>query len=367
MTLLRDAVDFAGHQVRRTIATYPDFYPMYTTAGNWKHPGEVWTHWCEGFFPGMMWLLWEYTGDGWWREQAERYSKPLEPRRLDRNVHDLGFIFMSTYLPWFRATSDKAIQSVLVQAGRTLAMRFQPRGQYLCSFLGPASLFIDIMMNVGVIFYAAGVSRDRALWDVATRHCLTTRRYLVRGDGSTSHEGIFDTNSGEFLRQTTQQGWRNDSCWSRGLAWALYGFGAAFHYSRDSRFLQTARACADFYLRHSPPGGPDGGVAPWDYDAPEGPERFPDTSAAAIAAAGLVRLAQLTGEETYRASAEGILRTLCQRYLARDREGWEGVLTEGVYHKHKGLGVRESVIWGDYFFLEALTLVLGGNGLREVG
>jgi len=337
----KNAFDFVQKQTRRTIEQHPGMHPMYTTRGKWDTAGEKWTHWCEGFFPGMMWLIHEKTGDAWWRQQAEAYSTRLEPRQHDRNVHDLGFIFISTYLPWFRASGDRRFNDVLVQAGRTLAMRFQEKGQYLASFIGPESLFIDIMMNVGIIFYAARETGDAKLMDVATRHCLTTRRYLVRGDGSTSHEGMFDTVTGEFLRQTTKQGYRNDSCWSRGLAWALYGFHTAYSYSGEEKFLNTARACADFYLEHTP----DHGVPYWDYDVPEGPQRIYDSSAGAIAAAGLFRL----GREN---QARRIVQTLCDRFLVK--EGNDGVLAEGVYHIHKGLGVSEAVIWGDYFFTEAL-------------
>jgi len=106
-----------------------------------------------------------------------------------------------------------------------MGLRFREKGGYLRSFLSEDSLFIDIMMNVGIVLYAAQQTGDRALEEKALRHCLTTRKYLVRGDGSTAHEGIFDLATGEFLRQSTQQGWRADSSWARGLAWALYGFG----------------------------------------------------------------------------------------------------------------------------------------------
>src|SRR5690606_28218754 len=122
---------------------------------------------------------------------------------------------------------------------QTLALRFNEKGCYLRSFVAPDSLFIDIMMNVGIIFYAAQQTGDQKLYRVALDHCLTTRRYLVRGDGSTSHEGIFDLETGEFLRQTTHQGWRDDSSWARGLAWALYGFGTMYRFTGDARYLQT--------------------------------------------------------------------------------------------------------------------------------
>jgi unsaturated chondroitin disaccharide hydrolase len=251
---------------------------------------------------------------------------------------------------------------VVIRAGQVLAMRFKDQGNYLSSFMGPESLFIDIMMNVPVIFYAAMQSTDREMLRKAVLHCLTTRRTLVRGDGSTSHEGIFDAASGEFLRQTTQQGFRGDSTWSRGLAWSLYGFGTCYQMTRDSRFLQTAEANAEFFLEHLPPTN----VPPWDYDAPiEGAlsRRQVDSSAAAIAASGLFSLAQLTTDRVrsgaYMSAAMRIVATLIQPpFLAADDPQWEGILKKGVYHIHKGLGVDESVMWGEFFFVEALTRAL---------
>ncbi len=350
------ALAFAGRQVRSLIERHPEFYPMYTQAGRWKHGGEAWTHWCDGFLPGILWLLHLSTKDPWYREQAERYSRPLLPRQHDRNVHDLGFIFMSTYHHWHRLTRDPALRDVLIQAGRTMGLRFQRPGGYLASFVGPESLFIDIMMNVGVLFFAARETQDEALRGLVMEHCLTTRRALVRGDGSTAHEGIFDLATGECLRQSTHQGWRGDSCWSRGLTWSLYGFGIAYRYSRDRRFLETAELNADFYIEHTP----DHGVPPWDYDAPAEQRRQPDSSAAAIAASGLLDLAGFTASRAksrlYRDTAFRILATLTtEEYLAEGTPGWEGILKRGGYHIHKALGVDESVMWGEYFFVEALT------------
>jgi unsaturated chondroitin disaccharide hydrolase len=361
--LFENAIQFAQKQVRNVIEKYPDFYPMYTEAGKWQHEGAAWTHWCDGFFPGMMWLFYRYLGPDkpdsrFWLEQAIRYSKPLEPRKMDGEVHDLGFIFMSTYYRWYQFTRDQAIKDVVLQAGRTLAQRFNEDGQYLRSFVAEDSLFIDIMMNVGIVFYAARESNDRRLRDIAVRHCNTTRRFLVRGDGSTAHEGIFDLQTGEFLRQSTQQGFRGDSCWSRGLGWALYGFSTAYEYSRDPRFLKTAEECADYYITYTP----GDGVPPWDYNAPLESRGLVDTSAAAIAAAGLLRLCRLIPDPMkghfYWSTAIDILRTICNKYLAESDPEWEGVLKSGVYHIHKGLGVDESVMWGEYYFMEALEEAL---------
>jgi unsaturated chondroitin disaccharide hydrolase len=352
------AFDFVGRQLRRLIETHPDRFPMYTMNGKWIHGGEAWTNWCEGFLGGQLWLLYRQTGDAYWREKAEHYSRLIEHRKDDRTVHDLGFLFWSTWKRWHDVSGDPAINQVVIDAGRTLSLRFREKGRYLRSFVSEDSLFIDIMMNVGVIFYAAQQTGDAGLLRIATEHCLTTRKYLVRGDGSTSHEGLFDTGTGQFLRQSTHQGWRDDSSWARGLAWALYGFGTAYGCTRDPRFLQTAEMCAQFYMERTP----DHGVPPNDWDEPD-PALPYESSAAAIAASGLLQLAGLTGDvargRLYRDYARRILDTLTgPEFLAVDTPGWEGILKHGMYHQRRGLGVDESVMWGDYFFLEALAKVL---------
>ncbi len=349
--------EFAGRQLRHLIETYPDYFPLYTLNGKWKHGSEAWTNWCEGFLGGQLWLMYQYTGDAYWREKAEHYARLIEHRKDDRDVHDLGFLFWSTWKRWYDLTGDPAINAVVIHAGRTLSLRFKEKGQYLRSFVSDDSLFIDIMMNVGIIFYAAQQTQDADLLRKATEHCLTTRKYLVRGDGSTSHEGIFNTETGEFLRQSTHQGWRDDSSWARGLTWALYGFGTAYEFTRDARFLLTAEACANFYIERTPAGG----VPPNDWDEPHPALPF-ESSSAAIAASGLLNLARLSGDPTrarlYRDYALGILSTLSSpEFLAVETLGWEGILKHGMYHQRKGLGVDESVMWGDYFFLEALSEV----------
>ena len=148
-------LDFAGRQLRHLIETYPDNFPMYTMGGKWKHGGEAWTNWCEGFLGGQLWLLYQHTHDPYWRAKAEHYSRLIEHRKTDRNVHDLGFLFWSTWKRWYDLTGDPAINKVVIEAGTTLSLRFKEKGQYLRSFVADESLFIDIMMNVGIIFYAA--------------------------------------------------------------------------------------------------------------------------------------------------------------------------------------------------------------------
>src|SRR5207248_1496153 len=265
------ALSFAERQVQSLIENHPDFFPMYTVGGKWHHAGEKWTQWTDGFLGGMMWQFYSRGKNDFWREKAQHYSRLLEHRQHDREVHDLGFIFLSTYLPWYeivlwegeapaepRGTPQRAsptaqhLHQVLIQAGRTLAMRFNEKGRYLRSFVSDDSLFIDIMMNVPIIFYAAIETGDRELARVAAAHCRTTRDMLVRPDGSTAHEGIFDLRTGQFLREDTHQGLAPNSAWARGLAWSLYGYSKCYALTGEQEFLDVAERNARYWIEHLP-------------------------------------------------------------------------------------------------------------------
>jgi unsaturated chondroitin disaccharide hydrolase len=380
ITAYTHALDFAERQVKSLIETNPDFFPMYTVGGKWRHAGEKWTQWTDGFLGGMMWQLVlrrsphpgplpQGEGELYWRQKAEHYSKLLEHRQHDRDVHDLGFIFLSTYLPWYELTGDKRLNDVLIQAGRTLAMRFKEKGQYLRSFVSDDSLFIDIMMNVPIIFYAAIETGDRELARIATDHCRTTRDKIVRPDGSTAHEGIFDLETGRFLREDTHQGLAPNSAWARGLAWSLYGYSKCYALTGNREFLEVAERNADYCVKHLPTDG----VPYWDFHAdvsqppPWGAQK--ESSAGAIAASGLLDLARQTSDasrrERYEQTALRMLDALVQpEYLADQTLGWEGILKHGVYHTKKNLGVDESVMWGEYFFVEGLTKVVANQFAR---
>jgi unsaturated chondroitin disaccharide hydrolase len=360
MPQFSQALQFVAAQAERILEKYPGHYPMYTVEGLWNREGDRWTSWCEGFFPGILWLLYKHSGDEKWRRSAEQYTKPLESRRFDRNVHDLGFLFFSTYLRWYHLTQDPKLRKVLIEAGQTLALRRQ-KGGYLCSFIGPHSLFIDIMMNIGIVFWAARELQDDALFSIAKDHCRTTARCLVRSDGSTAHEGVFDVSTGAFLRQATHQGWSAGSAWSRGQAWAIYGFTAAYRLSGELEFLGAAQKCAEYWLQQEMVDG----ISSWDFQLPPSQPGLWDSSASAIAASAFWDLSEVVLSndiQKYKRAALNLLLNLCtDSFLANNKPEWEGILLHGVYHYHKKLGVDESVIWGDHFFVEALVKAVAGR------
>ncbi len=389
-TDLDRAWQFSQEQVRELIQRHPGYYPMYTVNGRWGAEGELWTRWCDGFLPGMMWLF-ALAGEGGWGEEAKRYTRPLEERKHDTTVHDLGFIFLSSYARWYELCREPSLMDDVAVAAMALRQRFQKAGGYIASFVGPHSLFIDIMMNVPILFVAAHWLRKRDalpqdpmvekwgyetpgqaaedLWHVGWQHCVTSQKYLVRQDGSTVHEAVFNPTTGQFVRESTHQGASAESCWSRGQAWALYGFARCFRLTGARELLDTAVRCADYFLNHLP----EDNVPPWDFSLVGQADAQRDSSAAAIAASGLWTLADVletwadtdAGEsdrqerrdraERYRTASAAITQALSSpHFLAVDEPEWEGILKHGVYHLPKGLGVDESVIWGDHYFVESL-------------
>jgi len=168
---------------------------------------------CPGFYAGMMWLAFEETGEAKWRQVAEQYTRALEPRKFDRDVRDLGFIFMSTVDRWYRLLGDddpakQWLKDILVTAGTVQSFRWKDTGEdhYIYSFHGPQSLFIDIMMNIRLLFRAHQLGGDEELFRKAGTHARTTEKYLVRKrgarimdrEGSVIHEGIFNPARGEY-------------------------------------------------------------------------------------------------------------------------------------------------------------------------
>ena len=362
---LRQALDHAENRVAALIPKWPagSPAPIYTVDGKWHRQKDVWTDWTPGFYAGLMWILFEFTGKEEWREQAIRFTIPLEPRKFDREVHDLGFIFMSTYRRWFDLLAEgpekEKVKSVLVTAGNTQSLRWKETGEdhYIYSFNGPQSLFIDIMMNIRVLLWAWQQSGNENLYNRAVTHARTTRKYLIREDGAAIHEGIFNPVRGEFRNLSTQQGYSPWTCWARGLAWAIYGYHDAYLFTGEKEFLETAELCADYYFKNPT----EDGVPYWDYGAPNIPNEEKDSSAGAVIASAFLSLAETIPErsEKYLRAAAKLLETLTSdAYLTHEMPDHEGILTQAVYHKPKGWGVNEAVMWGDYFFLEAVQKAL---------
>jgi unsaturated chondroitin disaccharide hydrolase len=325
-------------------------------------PGGDWT---SGFYPGVLWTMYEMTGDTAWREKATAYTGKLEEEQYNASDHDVGFRMFCSYGNALRLTGDKDYIPVLVQSARSLISRYcEPVGcirswdfnreQWQCPVI------IDNMMNLELLFWASQQTGDPIYHDIAVRHALTTMKHHFRDDFSTFHVVDYDTITGEVRKRNTHQGYADGSSWARGQAWGLYGYTMTYRYTEDPRFLKQAEGIADFILGH--PRLPEDGIPYWDFDAPGIPGEPRDVSAAAISTSALYELSTYSEKgASYRSEADRILQNIWSGYRSGEGENCGFILDHSVGSKPHQSEVDVPLIYADYYFLEALKRKLAGT------
>jgi unsaturated chondroitin disaccharide hydrolase len=321
------------------------------------------TNWLTGFWPGLLWLAHAATKDDGLRERAESLLPSFE-QRLDSRAHinhDLGFLFTLSARAQWQMTGDSAARKLALRAARELLQRYRPQGKYVQAW-GAVSdpteggrMIIDTMMNLPLLFWASEQTGEGRYHQAAREHADTCLRYLLRPDGSTYHTFFLDQHTGKPIGPRTHQGYADDSLWARGQAWAIYGFALAAEWCREIRFLEASQRAARRMMAELPPNG----VPWWDLRLPGDAPHHLDSSAGAIGAAGMLRLAGLNSDGgDFRHSARALLESLTTHCFETRPEG-QGLLRHGTYHAHKELGVDTYFICGDYFYLEALLASTG--------
>lgn len=359
--------DFCVARIQATALTLTavDSMPRHILQGE-KNWNRVSIHdWTSGFWPGLLWLGWECSGDPQLRDLAARFSASLEPLlAVPAESHDLGFMFFSSFGNGYRLTGNPAYRRILLRAADSLATLFNPKVGTILSWPGmrtrmgwPHNTIIDNMMNLELLFWAARNGGSPRLREIAIRHAETCRQTLIRPDFSVYHVGVFDTTDGHFIKGVTVQGWASGSMWARGQAWAIYGYTMAFRETGKAEFLQTARGLAGRFLARLP----EDGIPFWDFDDPAIPASPRDAAAGAIAAAALIELAQLTPEpaaaEGYHAAAVALLTRLSSPgYLSKGAN--QAFLLHATGHKPAGSEIDASLIYADYYYLQALMRLI---------
>jgi len=335
-------------------------YPL--RAAEFGEPAGGNTGWTTGFWTGQLWLAFELVGDAASAEVAGRqvlsFADRLE-RSVDVDHHDLGFLYTLSCVAAHRLTGNEvARQAALGAAGKLLARALPGAGviQAWGALHHPdlrGRVIIDCLMNLPLLHWAAHETGDERYRAAACSHARRSAQTLVRADDTTYHTYFFDPDSGAALRGETHQGLRHDSCWSRGQAWGVYGFALAHRHEPEAGYLEIATRLAEYFLRHLPADR----VAYWDLAFTDPSPEPRDSSAAAILACGLLELAlhapQLAAR--YEQAALGLLESLARGYANRDAAPCGPLLLHGVYSRPAGEGVDEGTLWGDYFYLEALT------------
>jgi unsaturated chondroitin disaccharide hydrolase len=340
-------------------------FPQYTEDGVWRltdpaeaRPGFMPEEaaWTAGFWPGMLWIASAVLADTELSSRAQKLQSLLRPRAQDDRTHDLGFVYMPSSVLGFAVSGRRLLLDPAFEAAGTLARRFDERGGYLRAWGEPGSTAhhglttIDAMMNAAFVLWMAETTADWRAKALALRHAENAVRNQLRSDGSTAQVARYDPQTGRFLAGETHQGLSAASCWSRGQAWGIYGFALFGLLTRENRFIDAAEAAAGFFMAHLLPSG----MAPWDFFDTTPSRTTVDSSAMAIAAAGMLCLAGRTGQQSERTSALKLVETLWARAFIDD-ESSAALLNQGTFSLPRGIGVNEALIFGDFYFMDALA------------
>lgn len=347
-----------------------DTLPASLSAGyqdaNWSHG-----NWFCGFWIGLLVAAYLHTRDERYLDLARERMLLVAPRAGDGNTHDIGFIFYPSAVALFHVTGDAHYADIAAEAADRLRRRLimTPRGSYISAWgplgdmRGRRSSAIDTMANLPLLYWAAQYEDDASFTLAGEAHALMTRGAFIRPDNSTFHAVEYDIETGRRARGFTFQGYADSSCWPRGQAWAIYGYTRTAEATGKRAYLDLAEQLADYFLARTGPSL----VPPWDFDDPAVPNTLIDTSASAIVAAAFADMAALHPDPAKAAlwdqRARDILAVLCERHLARD-DTHRGLLRHGCYSRPHNQGVDSAVMFGDFFFIEALCSVTMPGRLR---
>ena len=339
----------------------------YTTRGGKYHdldvPGGL-AYWTNGFWPGMLWQMYNATGDEVYRTNAEGVEERMKEilTTFEGLDHDIGFLFLPTSVANWRMTGNAEARRRGLHAANLLAGRFNPVGNYIRAWNNAAWtgdevsgwMIIDCIMNIPLLYWAAKECKDPRFQHIAVAHAKTAQKYIVRPDGSCNHILIFDSQTGEFITNPGGQGFGQGSSWSRGQSWAVYGFTLSYLYTGDESFLDTAKRCAHYCISNM---AVNGWVPLVDYRAPAEPIKY-DSTAGMITASGLLELARHVGEyekQLYTKAALNILKACEAKFCNWDPEQ-DSIVTGGTYFYHDpdGTNTEVPIIYGDYYLIEAI-------------
>lgn len=321
------------------------------------HPHD----WCSGFFPGSLWQMYAYTHDDFWRQQAISNTWLIEESKWHKGTHDLGFMMNNSFGKAYQLTGERSYKDVVLQSARTLITRYSSKVKSIRSWdhnrdKWKYPVIIDNLMNLEMLFWATQETGDSIFWKIAVNHANTTMKNHFRPDYSSFHVVDYDPETGEVRARQTAQGYADDSFWSRGQAWGLYGYTMCYRFTKNPAYLQQARHIADFFF--GLPNLPEDLIPYWDMKAPGIPNVPHDASAGAIMASALYELCGYVSTEDskrYRAIADKIVDSLNQHYRAESGTTYGFLLLHSTGHHPAGSEIDVPLNYADYYYLEALT------------
>lgn len=356
-------LNYCAAQAEKTVAAMPDTLAIPRNvapeSNTWKMVG--YEDWTSGFWPGVLWYLYEYTGDEKWKNEADKYSRLLTPlSKRTATDHDLGFQMYCSFGNGYRLTHNKEYKEIFVRTADTLVKLYNPKVGTILSWPAmrtkmnwPHNTIIDNMLNLEMLFEASKNGGEKALYDMALRHAEVTMENQFRPDHSQYHVVVYDTVTGKKIKGVTHQGYADESMWARGQGWAIYGYTMVYRETQDPKFLKFAHEVTKVYLDRLPKDL----IPYWDFDAPNLTKQPRDASAAALVASGLLELSTYTQNKKlaklYVAKAEGMLKELStNRYKSNNANS--AFLMHSTGHYPNKSEIDYSIIYADYYYIEAL-------------
>lgn len=327
--------------------------------------------WVSGYWTAWLWQIYNQTKDPQFKEAAEKHFDAYNWRfnTVTIHCHDVGVIYDMAAVRGYTVTGDEKWRNIAIRAASFLATRFKAQGKYLQAWGMPYSkvpeenrTIIDSMCCIPLWFWASEILKDDYFKEIASMQADTVLKNLIREDYSSGHTFYFDPETGAPVRMETAQGASNESTWSRGQGWGIQGFPICYAYTGDKKYLDTALRMLEWYVDALG----DDIVPAWDFSKSEEEK---DTSALTLAVNGMLRIANLpdVDEKTREACllmAQKSMVKVIKDFGTMDDEGAWGLLREGVYAKPFGNGISEFMIWGDYYFVENLMILVGENYLK---
>ncbi len=360
-------LEYCGKQVHRALEAMRDsscnMGPRNILKGDtaWNCRKASAEEWCSGFWPGVLWMTLE-NGDTTVLKAAEDYTETLSFLGSQPAYdHDLGFLVINSFLKGYEATHREHYKQMALAAADTLATLYNSKVGTILSWprhvkdYGGHNTIMDNMINLELLFWASENGGNKNLRDIAISHADTTMRYHFRPDGSCYHVAVYDTLTGNFIKGVTHQGYADYSMWSRGQSWAIYGYTMVYRYTHEQRFLDHAQKVTDIYLKRLQETSDDW-VPLWDMDDPRGLGAPKDASAACVVASALIELSGYVGEmkgiEYLQAATSMLAELSSEKYQSREKN--VAFLMHSTGHHPAGSEIDASIIYADYYYIEAL-------------
>ena len=373
---LSNTIAYCDAKVHMTMAqmeSVTDAMPRNVLPGQtqWNLRANVPQEWCGGFWDGCLWYDYALTGKADVLKAAtETGNKMLFLATAPVFDHDLGFLVITSLLNGYRLSPDASVRdtyrNALLACADSLCTLFNPAVGTILSWprhvkdYGGHNTIMDNMINLELLLWAAEETGDKAYYDIAVSHADTTMAYHFRPDGTSYHVAVYDPESGKHLYNCTHQGLADSSVWARGQSWAIYGYTTMYRYTREPRFLAFAQKVTDAYLKllsQQPTANSQQRdyVPFWDFCDPRIPNAPKDASAACVVASALCELQRYVAADKaaeYKQAAEAMMESLRTNYLAPQEN--PSILIHSTGHHPAGSEIDASIIYADYYFLEAL-------------